>query len=272
VRAAAFKLEPAIVVRTPGMRHTSRLTSAALLASLLCAASSCAGGEDAASETAMRADDGLEARPGRGGGDCSPGEHVLRLGDGRRALMRVSAGAVQGRKTLVLVLHGAGGGSRDGLYAFRGASKLPGVVLVAPASAGSTWSVFGTTDTDLSSVERALRRAFARCPVAPGRVAIGGFSDGATYALTLGLENGDLFRHVLALSPGGVLAQRRIGKPSVFVAHGTLDRVLPIERASDAIVRDLRSRGYDVTYRRFRGGHEARPAMSRAAVRSVLGP
>jgi predicted esterase len=29
-----------------------------------------------------------------------------------------------------------------------------------------------------------------------------GFSDGASYALSLGLSNGDLFSHILAFSPG----------------------------------------------------------------------
>jgi predicted esterase len=35
----------------------------------------------------------------------------------------------------------------------------------------------------------------------PARVAIGGFSDGATYALSLGLINGDLFKRVAPSHP-----------------------------------------------------------------------
>jgi phospholipase/carboxylesterase len=67
-----------------------------------------------------------------------------------------------------------------------------------------------------------------------------------------------------------VLAENAVGKPRVFVAHGSHDRVLPITRTSDVIVRRLRSFGYRVTYRRFRGGHEAPVEISRAATRWFL--
>jgi predicted esterase len=185
--------------------------------------------------------------------------------------MRVTAGGGPRGKALILALHGAGsGGSRGGLYAMRGGWRERGVVMVAPASLGTTWSFLRGSDEDLPFVDRALRRAFARCRIDPRRVGVGGFSDGATYALTLGLVNGDLFRGVIALSPGGVLAENAVGKPRVFIAHGTLDNVLPISRTSDRIVEQLRSFGYRVTYRKFRGGHEVRPEISRESVRWFL--
>ena len=53
-------------------------------------------------------------------------------------------------------------------------------------------------------VVRALEQVFARHAVDAGHLAIGGFSDGASYALGLGLANGDFFRDVLAFSPGFV--------------------------------------------------------------------
>jgi phospholipase/carboxylesterase len=183
--------------------------------------------------------------------------------------MRVTAGSLRGRKALVLALHGAGGGARDGLYAFRGAWDVPGVVLVAPAAIGSTWSFFRGRDVDVPVVERAVAQALARCRIDRRLVAVGGFSDGASYALTLGLTNGDLFRAVIALSPGGAHTDSRVGAPRVFVAHGTGDAVLPVA-LSDSIVRTLRDDGYLVTYRRFEGVHEVRPEIARAAVRWFL--
>ena len=212
----------------------------------------------------------LAARPGDGGGNCRPGVHELRLGGGRTALMQVAPGGRGGRKALLLVLHGAGSGSHDGLYAFRGGWRERGLVMVAPAAMGATWSFLTGPDRDLRYVDRALQRAFARCPVDPRLVGVGGFSDGATYALTLGVTNGDLFRAVLALSPGGLTADRTVGKPRIFIAHGTRDDVLPIDSTSDVIVRDLAQAGYSVAYLRFPGGHEARPQISRTAVRWFL--
>jgi phospholipase/carboxylesterase len=252
------------------------LTGALLAASALAACSGTSDDPQAESRVSAAPQEGpgrLTARPGRGGGNCAPGEHRLQLGSGRSALMRVTAGGRGGKKALILALHGAGsGGSRGGLYVFRGGWDEPGVVMLAPAAEGSTWSFFRGNDTDLPFVDRALSRAFARCPIDARRVAVGGFSDGASYALTLGLTNGDLFRAVMALSPGGALVAKAVGKPRVFIAHGTNDSVLPMSQTSNGIVRELRSSGYRVTYRTFRGGHEVRPAISREAVRWFTRP
>jgi phospholipase/carboxylesterase len=202
-------------------------------------------------------------------GDCAPGEYSLRLGGERQARLLVTPGSVAPR-ALVVVFHGAGGTSRDGLYAFRGAWKAPGLALLAPAARGNTWSLLHGPDTDVRTVNQGLARAWKKCRIDPRQVATAGFSDGATYALSLGLQNGDIFRAVMALSPGGVLAEKNVGRPRVFIAHGTRDNVLPISRTSEVIVRTLRSSGYSVTYRKFQGGHEAPEGISREAVRWFL--
>ena len=75
---------------------------------------------------------------------------------------------------------------------------------------------------------------------------------------------------MIAFSPGGIVAGDQRGVPRFFVSHGTLDSVLPIGKAGDAVVRKLRRAGYPVTYRRFRGDHEVSPATSEAAVRWFL--
>ena len=74
----------------------------------------------------------------------------------------------------------------------------------------------------------------------------------------------------MALSPGAIVGNTQVGVPRFFVSHGTLDTVLPIAKAGDVVVRNLRTAGYPVTYRRFRGGHEASTATSAAAVRWFL--
>jgi phospholipase/carboxylesterase len=205
-----------------------------------------------------------------GGRTCAPGEHALRLGDGRTARLRVTPGPRTSPRGLILAFHGAGGSASEGLFVFRRAWKIPGLVLVAPTALGNTWSALQQRkDLDLPTVNRALAEAWRRCRIDRRRVAVGGFSDGATYALSLGLQNGEVFRSVLALSPGGLLDVERRGKPRVFIAHGRGDDVLPIDR-SDAAARMLRSSGYPVTYKRFPGGHQVTPAISSAAVRWYL--
>jgi predicted esterase len=97
------------------------------------------------------------------------------------------------------------------------------------------------------------------------RLAIGGFSDGATYALSLGITNGDLFTHVIAFSPGFMVPATQRGEPHVFVSHGTKDQILSIDVCSRRIVRRLRDAGYDVLYREFDGGHTVPAAIAREA-------
>jgi len=178
--------------------------------------------------------------------------------------MRVSRSTGGGGRALLLALHGAGsGGAPGGLWAFRGAWDVPDPVIVAPAAAGTAWSLEAT---DTRFVDRALRAAFRRCRIDKSRVAIGGFSSGAGMTVWLGLANGDLFRSLLVFSGAGIYPDARVGKPRVFVAHGTLDDVIPIRLGGDVVVRDLRSAGYHVTYRRFHGGHRVVPEIARAAV------
>jgi phospholipase/carboxylesterase len=132
----------------------------------------------------------------------------------------------------------------------------------------TAWDVIarGRYGPDLALVEAALDHAFARCAVDPTRLAVGGFSDGASYALALGLNNGDLFSHVLAFSPGFAGPGTRRGRPQVFISHGTRDPILPIDQCSRSIVRQLRAQGYPLLYREFDGEHVIPPEVARAAV------
>src|SRR5206468_12957999 len=122
----------------------------------------------------------------------------------------------------------------------------------APQSAGGTWDLIeGQLGPDVDNVERMLDWAAARFAIDPRHRAIGGFSDGASYAISLGLANGELFDAVLAFSPGFAAGPAVRGKPRVFVSHGTRDAVLPIDRCSRTLVPRLRRLGYDVTYVEF---------------------
>jgi phospholipase/carboxylesterase len=105
---------------------------------------------------------------------------------------------------------------------------------------------------------------FDRCAV--GRVAIGGFSDGASYALSLGVANGDLAGALLGFSPGFLAAPAQHGSPRVWICHGTDDRVLPVARCGRRVAADLAAGGYDVTYDEFDGGHVLTPHLVAAGL------
>jgi phospholipase/carboxylesterase len=187
----------------------------------------------------------------------APGRHALGLGERRDGVLFVPARQKPGSPVpLVVMLHGAGGSATGALRPFEALADEHGFVLLAPESRAMSWDVrFGPFGPDVEFIDRALARVFRHCAIDPARMAVEGFSDGASYALSLGLTNGDLFRRVVAFSPGFMELTDPAGKPPVFVSHGTRDRVLAIDRTSRVLVPRLRRAGYQVEYKEFDGGH-----------------
>ena len=58
----------------------------------------------------------------------------------------------------------------------------------------------------------------------------------------------------------------RVGKPRIFISHGTADPVLPVTASRDVIVPALRGTGSDTTYREFSGVHEVPATIAEAAL------
>ena len=183
---------------------------------------------------------------------------------GLSALAYVPEPAADGPYRLMVLLHGAGGSARHGLQLMLPVAESHRLLIVAPESVAATWDVLTSGfGPDVRRLDQVLAEVLARWPV--GRMGIGGFSDGASYALTLGLTNGDLFDSVVAFSPGFAAPLTTRGRPPVFVSHGDADRVLPIDKCSRRLVPRLREQGYDVTYAEFRGGHDVPADIVRRA-------
>ena len=211
----------------------------------------------------------IEAARGKLG---RPGRHEVSVGRHRRALLTVPDAAAQGPVPLVLVLHGAGGSAESGLRVMGEAADAAGVAVLAPASRRRTWDVVsGGFGPDVAAIDGLLRRVTRALAVDVERTAVAGFSDGASYALSLGLTNGDRFSRVIAFSPGFAAPGERRGRPPVFISHGRDDRVLPIDRTSRKLVPALRRAGHAVVYREFDGGHGVPPAMVDEALAGLLG-
>ena len=140
--------------------------------------------------------------------------------------------------------------------------------MLAPNSRDTTWdAISGSFGSDVEYLNRVLEGTFKLAAIDRTRIAIGGFSDGASYAISLGLINGDLFSSVVAFSPGFVLEGTPQGTPRFFISHGTRDHILPIDRCGRRIASRLKARGYDVTFREFDGDHEIPPDVVREGLR-----
>ncbi|MDQ6829734.1 MAG: hypothetical protein M3081_12805, partial [Gemmatimonadota bacterium] len=168
---------------------------------------------------------------------------------------------------LVMSLHGAGGAGTRGIRRLMPLADAAGLILLAPDSRDSSWdAIRGGFGPDTDFIDKALTRVFDRYAIDPARVSVEGFSDGASYALSIGLGNGDLFGRIIAFSPGFIIPTAHVGKPLIFQSHGTADEILPIDRCSRVIVPELKQAGYNVHYREFDGPHAAPPDIVKEAV------
>ena len=197
------------------------------------------------------------------------GEHALALDtspSNRAGLLRVPPSYSPNQPApLAVMLHGAGGYARRVSSLFSVAEDF-GVILLIPESRGPTWdAIRGRYGPDIEFLDRALSYTFERCAIDERRIAIGGFSDGATYGLSVGIASGDLFTHILACSPGFIIKGGLSGKPRIFISHGTGDEILPIDSTSRRIVPMLKRANYSVTYREFEGPHSVPPLIAREA-------
>ena len=198
---------------------------------------------------------------------------ALSPGDARNGWLYVPAKAAS-PAPLILMLHGSLDDGDKILQQIRSFADDIGAIVVAPDSRSYTWEIakrdvaqdpldrFGK---DVVYIDRALAYVFDRYSIDPKRVAIGGFSDGGTYALSLGLMNGNLFTHVMAFSPGFVRLLSTSGHPSVFLAHGTSDDVLPIA-TSRSMARAIDQAGYEVEFIEFAGKHVVPEEIAKEAL------
>lgn len=224
--------------------------------------------------TSARAGGRLSARPPKtpkaGQPAPQPGQRLLGLRANRDATLRIPPKFATPMPLLVL-FHGAGGAGDRMLARISAYTDEAGIAVLSPSSQGGTWDVIrGDFDVDVAMVDKALANVFEQLPVDPNCVIAGGFSDGASYALSLGLINGDLFKQILAFSPGFVVPLESQGRPRIFISHGMEDPILPYERCGKKIATELKAKGVDVTFRDFHGGHEIPPDIGRAGMAWAL--
>lgn len=222
------------------------------------------------SPSSRAADGRLDSRPDQPTG-AAPGPGVTRLdlGPGAEALLAVPPGDPRPRPLLVF-FHGAGGTAEQSLAAVAELVTARDVLVLAPTSIGTTWDLIdGGLGRDVAVLDAALAQVFATCPVS--QVALAGFSDGGSYALSLGVANGDLATAVLAFSPGFVSSPGRYGRARFWLSHGTDDPVLPVDRCGRRVSAELLADGYDVTYEEFVGGHVITPELVTAGLDWWLG-
>jgi phospholipase/carboxylesterase len=208
--------------------------------------------------SSMPNDGRLSARPHTGVKTSGAGRIMLGVDRYRDAILQIPKNAGSSPLPLFIMLHGATQSAEDMFWYLGSAHEEAGIAVLAPNSRDTTWDAIGGGPfaEDVPELNRALERVFETTAIDPARISVGGFSDGATYALSLGLINGDFFHSIVAFSPGFVIHGDLHGQPRIYISHGTHDHILPIDGCGRRIASGLKDSGYDVTFREFDGDHE----------------
>ena len=239
-----------------------------LIARTVLIAALAAGGATAADAQKMQAKPAASA--------LTAAKGVQPLGDRIFTYVPASASA---SSPLIVLLPGHGEDADVFLKEFKGEADRRGAILLAIAPADPAgWTLkpddkggaeFGS---DPARIDAALTAAFTRIPATPARTVILGFSDGGSYALSLGMANPKLFGGVVALSPRTAWLGGEIDTTQkLFIAHGMRDEVVTFKNSRDTIVPGLEKAGFKPAVRWFNAGHELDRRSIGEALDHVLG-
>jgi phospholipase/carboxylesterase len=205
-------------------------------------------------------------------GPLRPGRNRLGIAGERDAVLFVPTGLDEHAPVpLFVMFHGAGGFPEKVLPFIEEHAERDKFLILAPHSMYPTWDiVIGGSGPDLERLHEALTEVTSRYRIDRDHLAFAGFSDGASYALSIGITNGDIASHVIAFSGGFMSIFTQEGVPKVFIAHGLIDEQLPIETSGRANATKLKAAGYDVQYVEFNGLHAIQPAIVGMAIEFFL--
>ena len=156
--------------------------------------------------------------------------------------------AQQDSRPLVIALHGGTGHGRDTLWHWLTSARANDMTVMAPTSIDDTWSLF-QIELDLHAILEHLKDLTDTIPQ-PSAILLAGMSDGATYALQLGLKRPDLFPNIAAFS--GMLDPSLLAEPPspsttqhIYWLHGHRDTMFPFKLASESVAA-LKAKGLNV--------------------------
>jgi phospholipase/carboxylesterase len=161
---------------------------------------------------------------------------------------------------LVTVLHGAGRQDELLVKACRAEPEARQALFLVPRSFHPTWDLIACDDRpDLDFLEWAYDLIYRRYPIDRTRQALIGYSDGASYALAVGLSNPTIFRAVMGWAAGFLALDDRHHRaseprPEVLLEYGTHDELFPFEQVAVPMREQLRKLGYQVEFRVDQGG------------------
>ena len=179
----------------------------------------------------------------------------IERGPARAVLLTPDEIDPQRRYPLITVLHGAGRQDELLVKACRDEPEGRQALFLIPRSVEPTWDLIaGGGRHDLDFLEYAFDLIYRRYPVDHFRQALLGYSDGASYALSVGLSNPRLFRAVMCWAAGFATLDSTFvtpddPRPEVLLEYGTHDPVFSFEQIAVPMRTALQAAGYRVEFR-----------------------
>lgn len=180
------------------------------------------------------------------------------------------------RYPLLVVLHGAGRQDEALIKGWKAEAERRQAFVLIPRSFYMTWDLIamgmqgasgtspegeepGSESPDLDFLAFALDLVYRRYPIDSGRQGLVGYSDGASYAVSVGLSNPHLFRAVMAWAAGFLALDEETAapdtpRPHVFVEYGTHDELFPFERVALGMKKQLEDLGCPLVFQVDEGG------------------
>ena len=144
---------------------------------------------------------------------------------------------------VAMALHGGSGHGRMFLWNWVREARSRGVIVIAPTSTGSTWSLM-EPEIDAAHLARCLDQVRRQWTVDSSRLLLTGMSDGGTFTLLSGLDAGSPFTHLAPVAASfhplltAMAEPERIAGLPIYLVHGALDWMFPIQTgrmASEAL-------------------------------------
>ena len=201
-----------------------------------------------------------------------PGRNLLGIAAERDSVLYVPNGLEPGTAVPLLVMfHGAGGSAEKVLPFLEEHAEKNRFLLLVPQSMYATWDLtIGGNGPDIERLGVALSEVASRFLIERERFGFAGFSDGASYSLSIGLTNGDLVSHVISFSGGYMNVYTPSGNPLVFIAHSQEDEQLAYHKSGPLHAEKLKEGGYQVEFVEFHGKHVIHPPVVEQAVEFFL--
>ena len=161
---------------------------------------------------------------------------------------------------LFTVFHGAGRQDEMLVKACRREPEARQAFFFIPRSVAPTWDLIaGGEGEDLAFLEHAWDLIYRRYPIDPERQSVIGYSDGASYALSLALSSPGFFDAALCWAAGFVVMDRRaVGEESrrtrMYLEYGTHDELFGFKEVALPMRERLETAGYAVEFSVDEGG------------------